>query len=245
MNKLFVPLLFAPLLFSAPVAAQSSALASFSELSWSLVDLNPNDGIDPSINFNVNFPGVQKFVGRAETFVLDNGAAPKFTAQSGDVASSSASSLSRIANASVSDRTLGASGGAQNNDGLYSASSWLMLNIDFDPRKSGKMFELSANTAVTFAALADIATTGGASAEVWLLAGSDLRSWRNDGQQLLQATFSNTTNASGLGFVNGNAHVDFGLTAPVPEPETYALMLLGAFTVGWVTKQRRRAAAVH
>ncbi|MCE9659889.1 MAG: PEP-CTERM sorting domain-containing protein [Burkholderiales bacterium] len=52
---------------------------------------------------------------------------------------------------------------------------------------------------------------------------------------------------TGLIFTNANPPTDafevanFTVTAPVPEPETYALMLAGLAAVGFISRRRRRS----
>ncbi len=48
--------------------------------------------------------------------------------------------------------------------------------------------------------------------------------------------------ANGFRISQGGGSVNFGVTAPVPEPETYALMLAGMGVVGWAARRRRAAA---
>jgi len=43
--------------------------------------------------------------------------------------------------------------------------------------------------------------------------------------------------ASGFRITQGRGSVNF--TAPIPEPETYALLLAGLGAVGWVARRRR------
>ncbi|TFW25298.1 PEP-CTERM sorting domain-containing protein [Duganella callida] len=270
-----------------PVFANASSSATFGNLVITLTDLNPNDGIAPSMSFTAY--GHAYVLGETLAWGdLKDDTLYAYTAKqqqgvlSGETHTdwSSATSSVTTANTVAGFTALSAQGTA--NSGLDANGAYRSYATGADPFENG--FVLSANTKVTFSTNVSMQTqtTMGynldadqmeyANAHALLyVAGSvngvdrsdtqERDMWstfdvRDDGSTMgmhdswsgqFSVSFANDSamDASGTmkGFVSteGYSAVWDGVT-PVPEPETYAMLLGGLGLIGAIGRRRKARA---
>jgi hypothetical protein len=290
MNRFVLHTLAAACLAAAvgPAFATASSSATFGNLIITLTDLNPNDGIAPSLSFTaaghafvlgetLGWGDVQDDTLYAYTAQQQQGVLSGATHTDWSSATSSVTMANTVAGFSA----LSAQGVAKS--GLDGYGAYRSHATGADPFENG--FTLSANTMITFSTSASLQTSTSmgynlsadqreyANAHVALyLTGNvggvdqsdtqerDMVSTfdvRDDGSTIgvhnswsgqLSVSFSNTSavDASGTmrGFVSteGNSAIWDGVT-PVPEPETYAMLLGGLGLIGALGRRRRTAGA--
>lgn len=272
---------------AGPALANASSSASFGNLVITLTDLNPGDGIAPSLSFSAN--GHAYVLGEtlgwgeteeeslyAYTAAQQQGVLSGHTHGDWSSASSSVTAASTVAGFT----TLSASGAAFS--GLDGHGAYRSHATGADPFVNS--FTLSANTMVTFSTTASMqvhtsmgynldadqdeyanahlllavngSVDGVEQSDVQERALSATFAIRDDGSSMgvsdswsgmLAASFSNTSSAEAYGTMQAfvstegwSANWD-GVT-PVPEPETYAMMLSGLALVGWAGRRGRARA---
>ncbi|WP_222852972.1 PEP-CTERM sorting domain-containing protein [Massilia genomosp. 1] len=226
-------------------ANTSTASASIAQFQYRLVDLDLNDGIDPSITFGVDTRWLS-------------------TTGDGQTEQISASGTTSIVT------QFGAAGGTLSDTALLShASLNHSLPVDklrHEYRNEGKRvgeFILSPNTELIFTAVGKIAQQRdggleGSESRIAMRAylldanGEEYRQF-DKSYEVINRNASATINLYGSlrsdatqrnGQFSFNAYTSLmGVTPPVPEPSTYAMLLAGAAVVGAVARRRRKAAA--
>lgn len=113
------------------------------------------------------------------------------------------------------------------------AVSGVILDIDFDERFLIEAKDSSGNVLQTLTIVAGDSGTGDGIATSW--------SFRRQSADIASIRFSGTRLASGV-FGLGFDNFDARNAPPVPEPETYALMLAGLGMVGFVARRRKALA---
>lgn len=272
-------------LLAAPAWSASSSSASIGPLSITLFDLNPGDGITPSITFSQG-AGLGSV---AEAFVEYASGASAGNAQVGsgpwasvmaDVPMGSVYAAAQVAQAGPAGNgaLLSAAGAASNVAGplglfqSYAARAYVPESLDLSAT-----FTLSANTFAIFSApstviaqaqgvsalncgcLSDYAyanvsfdvfgpgLNGAGSQSSWDYLEIAVSSYlpgdtQSDSQsRSLSVSFANSTSGDLSGVFAAYVSVDGQAFAnPVPEPETYALMLGGLGVVALAAARRRR-----
>jgi hypothetical protein len=89
----------------------------------------------------------------------------------------------------------------------------------------------------TFRFIFSYAAGGSSTEDVTLDALSGLQTFTFNQAGLSSVSWQNIAGDSGWGQFD---NVNVGVAQPVPEPETYALMLVGLGAVAWVTRRRRQ-----
>jgi hypothetical protein len=245
--------------------AGSSAQATLDSLTITLIDLDPGDGVAPSISFVAG-------ASRASAIVFQ-----PFGVFDGDVASGSgpwsnvgasvtlslggAAATLQGAGADGSGASLHVSGQAADPGAPLGASVQYQAQV-WAPYVAAGAFVLSPWTAVTVSAAASLSTTtqsgatshdvAGASAYIFLEATGDVitldcesvadqQCTAVDGRQL-SVSFSNAAGTSANGTFQAWAQVSgYSQAAAVPEPAETLLMFTGLCVVGDVVRRRRRA----
>jgi hypothetical protein len=260
-KKLLLPALVAVLSAAGvPASAAVSASASITNLTFTLFDLNPGDGIDPGITF------VGGESGGTGSLISAGGGTVPFGALSGSqfgVASGAASNGTTTGSFSVSSTSLSASGAVQFT-GAFDVAAF--------SGSGSTVFRLTPFTTLSISGLATVTVTtdgielGGVPESGKAVASISISGpAAGGGQGFQQATDSRTAEVSplldivvpmvsgsvGVAFVNltnatmeGNlvANVSvLGQTPAVPEPSTWALAGLGLLGVGAVVRKRRKA----
>lgn len=278
-----------------PAFAASSASASLSNITFTLYDLNPADGVNPLLTFNggVGTYGSYVSAGASESDTISGGdsatqtkTGAQFTTSrtasvstdsssaTASVVGSGQSSISGTTPTSVFLTSVSASGQATPPAGAGSAD---FSATAMSPQSWSTNFTLSNNTLllVTMSASTSAGITIGydgvngitewanASASVSLTGAgasgtgsqnaydntsSSVYGYWNYGpasasdSRLMAVSFSNVSGADLGGTFSLNAGVSgFSQSAvPVPEPETYAMMLAGLGALGFISRRRRQ-----
>lgn len=259
------------ILASAPAHAAVESFAKLANLSVTLTDLNPYDGIAPSIRFAddvTTFITVRAEVGTAAYENLPGAFAPFQTDLRDGVSQATGKVVGgRVASdGSFSGAELAVSTAARGEGRAYGSPEAFI----YSPYGTGpSYFTLSAGTQATFSALATarVDMTGGFEAQsgsataTLSVFGADRQSqyqsdtaaaWvpeigsGSDSQhRLLTVSFGNIGSVPLDGYFNATVNADaFTGIAPVPEPETWALMGCGLVAVLGATRRAQRKAAV-
>ena len=255
-------------LCASTASAQSSAQVSVSDFSWALVDLDPNDGIAPTLSFQ----GHQFETASSGSVSIETGGVPVMDARQGGGAFAplSVSASNGLGSASGSIAGFPGSGFSLNaNASLNSDAGAGTLSHQLSTGYLG--FVLSPMTAVTFSSRVVLSlgldlpaplTSGAASASVRFDVNTDINnfneSWSETaslgttgGPQSYDAPLTLTVaNALGAYSLNQaqfssaiNAQV---VAAPVPEPGTWAMFAGGlALLFAHARARLRRQAKVR
>ncbi|WP_046116137.1 PEP-CTERM sorting domain-containing protein [Aquincola tertiaricarbonis] len=244
-------------LFAEAEAASLTGNASFGPLSIELVDLDPTDGIAPSIDFSAtNYTAA--YTGAMIDFI------PDYSEQFSETGRWQPSSVQLSANGVTGTANIASSGTAAGT----TATAGATLN---SPTSSGGFtfladlgyvgFTLSARTRAVFTSAASLETTGSLAVpgeDLDVLAFVDLSlyrvvegAWLGVGQDRIEtfqftsisrsltATFENSGATDQTGIMRGISYVGGGYTAPVPEPAPAGLLLAGLTVMAAVARCRR------
>lgn len=157
-----------------------------------------------------------------------------------------------LTSSSVIDASFLAQGSSTQNSGWSNAQTWMQVEIG-----AGTLVLLSA--AANASATVSSSAVSGLSASGYAQIGFSqsmngayigsygyLQAYTGSGSSELNPSVSATLNGSYANFggdmvsLYSSAYASSGVAAPVPEPETYALMMLGLGLVGWTAKRRQR-----
>jgi len=252
-------------LAASSVYAEASSSATGINFRYTLTDLDPTDGITPSLSFangaayNASAGAGVQLAG-VDTTSVHYGASTFGPVASSESNAQSSASAAISGDGSLGGATLHAQG--QSTPGpvatSYTATTTVLRpSAVVDPYAS---FTLSANTEVHFmldvdlkakstnfhelaTALAyfDIFDTTGRNYHAQLNA--DLFAMGNsEVKDLLEIYVGNFTGDAQTYYANVGVQAIGSVLAPVPEPATYALMLSGLVFVGWAAKRRSRQA---
>lgn len=222
--------------FSPAACAQSTSSSSLTSFSYQLVDLDLTDGIaagltmSPVITF-VAASGFSNADGNPDVADTHNGVG-------------TASIAKAYGNASATYDATGVYGSRNAIEKNYSVLSNALVSWNF---------VLSANTSVVFSGTGSASVQGyGSSAAVSLFSygfpDGDLRDefmvFEGSESRLLSLSFASSQGGlSGTigSTIQGSAE---WAAAPVPEPETYAMLLAGLGLIGACVSRRRKTSAV-
>lgn len=231
--------------FSGSAAATVSAEAhiDFSSFSYQITDLDLNDGITPTLTFADGQSWAEIYA--------NNGKNPLFGQwESGWIPDSNISGSGNGANVHNSDSTLHADAtlGTPSHD-LHQLSAYATKLTQFSLNgPASVVFTLHYTLSANDADPSDVLTTSaraGLSGYVYFDDKSDsffgtqqaLSSGSQSGD--LQTSFINHGSAA-YGYLQATAGVDIGdHTAPVPEPETYLMLLAGLGVVTCAARRRK------
>lgn len=235
----------AALLAAAPAAAQTTtSFAHLSGLNYDLIDMNLEDGITAAITFAKPSTYFQGYITDSTgTNLAQLGEGNILTAST----ASSAVSASIIGDNMV-DATFSA-GGATNNNEKYASLVRLAVS-----------FTLTANTQVLFFANSSLGSSFDKSTDATATAGtyfdivqtlptssvsSHIIDMNGTLDKELQAEFINASSASAQRILVAAAFAQGAgpSVSPVPEPETYAMLLAGLGLVGAAARRRKVKAA--
>ncbi|UGQ48334.1 hypothetical protein [Massilia endophytica] len=246
--------------WSAPALADVDATITYGKLSYTLTDLDPSDGIAPSLSFiPLSSDGYSGTLGASYSEWYRGHPAVSDYLNRSDFEGGPLS-LDYVRGDSTMHASLGSRGAAPSQvltieDHLRTTDRTLNAyhSIFSDP----VAFTLSANTSVTFHTAMDYSAhvSGPGSSflarsvlEVFIdPAGEDGHtvnaegvSGIGDGTTLLQASFSNGTSASAEGYALLSLFTSAAVVSPVPQPAHGAMLLAGLAVLGLV---RRRPTA--
>jgi hypothetical protein len=238
--------------WSAPALADVDATITYGKLSYTLADLNPADGIAPSLTFNPlppdgytgtlgasylewygGYPTVSDYLNRSDF----EGGPLSLDYRWGD----STMHASLGGRAVPASQVLTVSDQLRTNDRTLNAYH----SIFGDPLT----FTLSANTAVTFHSELDysaqVSGAGSAFSARGVLElfidppgeeGHTVNTERligvGDGTALLQASFSNSSSSNVEGYTQLSLFTSGAIASPVPEPAHAAMLLAGLAVLG-------------
>jgi hypothetical protein len=255
-------------LSSAGALADATATASFSDLHIELIDMNPDDGIAPSVTFGPDNSTVATQAWTSNPYALDlkdahgdgafgavaTSSMPNRYVQgsasiSGDV---NAGTGSALASAFVDTTTIGGA----------SSSGQVALT---GPLNMGSSFILSAGTVMTISATGDVTAAATNSfqsrdafansflllelwgegqvslGELYVHAGTDAQGFDSRHADI-EVLFVNGSDVATSGFFEGTLSSQAEFATPIPEPASAILMLFGLSTIGFVGVGRRRRA---
>lgn len=260
--------LVASALCAGTASAQGSAQVSVSDFNWALVDLDPNDGIAPSLNF----VGHQFETPSSGSVTIDAGGAPVSDARQGGAAFAplSVSAGNALGSAGGAIAGFPGSGFALNaNASLTSNAGAGTLSQQLSTGYLG--FVLSPMTAVTFSSRVVLSlgldlpaplTGGSVSASARLDVNTDLNDFNEPWTQSaslgttggpqsydapLTLTVANALGASTLNQLQFSSAINAQVVAaPVPEPGTWAMFAGGlALLFAHARARLRRQAALR
>jgi hypothetical protein len=235
-------------LCAGPAAAQSSAQVSVSDFSWALVDLDPNDGIDPYLNFLAP----QASQSSSGAIVIEAGGVPVTDVRQGGLAFAPVSLSAGTAFGSASSSLSGSPAGGLSLQSSASLTSNAGVSTLSNQLSSGYLgFVLSPMTAVTFSSRVALTlgldlpaplTGGFTSASATLSVNADLGGANDPWLQtsslstaggpqstdsMMLLTFANALGSETNNELQFSSAISAQVAAPVPEPETWAMMLGG------------------
>lgn len=228
---------------NAVAAISASAHIDFSSFSYQITDLDPNDNVTPTLTFSDGMSWAEIYA--------NNGKNPLFGQwEDGLTSGSNISGSSNGANVQNSDSTLHADAtlGTPSHD-LHQLSAYTTKLTQFSLNGPASVvftlhYTLTADDADTSDVLTTLASAN-LNGNVYFDDKSDsffgtqqaLASGSQSG--VLQTSFSNQ-GSSAYGYLQATASVDIGdHTAPVPEPETYLMLLAGLGVVAYATRRRQ------
>lgn len=247
-------------LLAAPAAPAlaASAQASLTNFNVQLLDLNYLDLVTPSIT-TWDASTTTRSYSTDTGWNMGNGLGLFNSA-----ASSSSVSPNSIASATVTGGSSPYHFGASLTASGSASAPVSGGNESFDSRaKTDWQFVLSPYTMVIFMAqgtIAATATTGSATESDGSTAGLSMRVSDNNGylsqvnrssgfggasfSDFLYVSFANLTGSAMTGYFSAETNVSgYSNVTPVPEPETWAMLLAGLGLVGGMAKRRRKTAA--
>jgi hypothetical protein len=260
-------------LATAPSWAAVSSSAQMGPLRLQLFDLDPSDGITPSLQFT-NMGSNTSLYTLATTptpyaydMQIEIGTTPWQPGSIAALAGVAQASAAIEGSGSAADTRLWAAGGAGNFDSPYSFES-ARYSGSADAPLMGGVFTLSANTFAVLSGVAAVAASGTAttvleeyaaatvhielaglggggsgaqSAQDTLATGGygSAQPFSFSSSRLLSVSFLNLTTDDLSGTLSLTANVSgYVYATPVPEPRSWALLLVGLTAVGWRARRR-------
>jgi PEP-CTERM motif len=243
--------------FSSSVMAQASSTAAVSDTRYQLIDLDATDGIAPTITFfgTSNTSGARVFTGNSSdgyssTATRNSTSTRAISVSIGDGNAS--------ADASYSGDNFGSlfSAGQVSNLGNFGASQSFSSSFTLAPntlllvlgRMSGKVvggmyYDQYASSSASISLSGNLTSSGGYQSSQFYTGANTLFSGSSQYNSEFGLSFINGTTSEITGSYSVATSVE-GVNnvvpaVPVPEPETYAMMLAGLGLLGFVARRKK------
>jgi hypothetical protein len=251
----------AALVVAGPAAAVSSATATLTGFSITLFDLDPSDGIDPELTFTYEQSGSYAYVQSSSESASDSDWQPGNFVPTSAMAMLAFGQANASTDASSANASGSVSGPGYGGQGYFGAYAYGVDNgFTLTPWTGIKLtstFEGTASTgpssggdyayATGFLQTSIAGDNGWEDHTAYRQAYAGCGTW--DGMACsgesssFSGTFSlgyaNFSDDAVEGYMYAEAYVYGSSTVPVPEPETYLMLLAGLAGVGAVVRRRR------
>lgn len=252
----------AAMALAGPAAATSSATATVTGFSITLYDLDPSDGIDPELTFTSEGSYSSAYVYSLSESDSDSSSAP------GHWSPTSAMAMLGFGQAQASTDSTGAtamgsvSGPSYGGQGSFSADGYgvnsgfmltpwtgMKLTLSFDGtattsvgeylESAGAYGQLQIGVSVENGNETHYAYRNAYASCLW--DGSICGPESNSFSGTFSLSFANLSDQAADGWMYADAYAYGQSTVPVPEPQTYLMLLAGLAGIGAVVRRRRKS----
>lgn len=236
----------------SPLVHAASASSSLSNVYIQLFDLDPLDGITPSLTFSngdsslygyaqdggaLNYNDVGPMGTALSNAVTDGGAQAASAVLAGNVwLPSSGNGADSSAAAVGLNATAYSQGYLINGQFTVTAMTVVVMTATAQADAAAALGESSYASA--YVGIQDIAGNNYSYGQAYRQVEVNGNAYGQGGPQTVQASFVNLTENDRLGNVYAVSYSNAAGVTPVPEPASYALMLAGLLALGFVGKRR-------